>query len=60
MKKQMEIITTIENVTFYKGNVIDNGNKKELIIFTNEDNFRVDLDEDILKACNRIYNNYYK
>jgi hypothetical protein len=37
MRKQLEIITVIENVTFYKGNVIDNGNKKELIIFTSLD-----------------------
>jgi hypothetical protein len=59
MKKINEVITIINDVTFYKGNIIDNGMKKQLLIFTNDDNFRVDIDEDIQKACNRIYNNYY-
>jgi len=59
MKQKFELITTINSIKFFKGNTIDNGNKKEQIIFTNEDNFRIDIDEDILKACNRIYNNYY-
>jgi hypothetical protein len=55
-----EIIITIQNIIFYKGNIIDNGMKREQIVFTNDENFRVDLDDDLIRACNRIYNNYYK
>jgi hypothetical protein len=60
MKKPLEIITTIKGVNFYKGNIIENGTKKQLLIFTVYDNYRIDIDEDLHKACNRIYNNYYK
>ena len=59
MKKELEVIAEINGVKFYKGNIIDNGNKKELLIMTDDENFRIDIDEDINKAINRIYNNYY-
>ena len=58
--KNFEVITEINGIKFFKGNVIDNGCKKQLLIFTDNENFRIEIDEDILKACNRIYNNYYK
>ena len=60
MKKKLEVVSTIECVNFYKGNIIDNGNEKQQVIFTDDENFRIDIDEDIQKACTRIYNNYYK
>ena len=60
MIKQLEVITEIDGVKFYKGNIIDNGNKKELLIITDDENFRIDIDEDLNKACKRIYHNYYE
>ena len=60
MIKQLEVITEIDGVKFYKGNIIDNGNKKELLIITDDENFRIDIDEDLSKACKRIYHNYYE
>lgn len=59
MKKPLEIAIAINGVNFYKGNTIDNGVKKQLLIFTDDENFRIDIDEELQKACNRIYNNYY-
>ena len=59
MKKELEVIAEINGVKFYKGNIIDNGNKKELLIFTDDENFRIDIDENINKAIKRIYDNYY-
>jgi hypothetical protein len=55
-----EVITTIEGIEFCKGNIIDNGMKKEQLIFTKDENFRIDIDEDIIKACSRIHRNYYE
>lgn len=60
MKKEFEFITKINDVNFYKGSIIDFGNKKEQIVFTDDENYRIDIDEDIIKACNRIYINWYK
>lgn len=60
MTKQSEVIAEINGVTFYKGNTINNGTKTELLIFTHNENFRVDIDEDPVKACKRIYRNYYE
>jgi len=63
---KLEAITKIDNVTFYKGNIIYNGMKKQQLIMSNNEmdnigeNFRVDIDEDIIKACKRIYHNYYE
>ena len=59
MSKQKEILTIINGIKFYKGNIINNGNKKELIIYTDLENYRISTDEDILKACNRIYKLWY-
>lgn len=59
MKKELEVIAEIDGVKFYKGNIIDNGNKKKLSIFTDDENFRIDIDENINKAIKRIYDNYY-
>ena len=53
-------VTDSVTVKFYKGNIIDNGNKKELLILTDDENFRIDIDEDINKACKRIHHNYYE
>lgn len=53
------LIVSIEGIEFFKGSVIDNGTKKEQLIYTNDENFRIDIDEDPLKACQRIYHNYY-
>jgi hypothetical protein len=55
-----EIIIKINNIEFFKGNIINNGVKKEQLIFTKDENFRVDMDEDLIKACDRIYHNYYE
>lgn len=60
MKKELEVIAEINGVKFYKGNIIDNGMKKELLIMTDDENFRIDIDEDVDKAIARIYHNYYE
>lgn len=59
MNNKLELIITIQGINFYKGNLINNGNKKERLIITDIDNYRIDEDEDIIKACNRIYNLWY-
>lgn len=56
----MDKITEINGIEFFRGNIINNGAKPELLIFTNDENFRVDIDEDPEKACKRIYRNYYE
>ena len=59
MNKKLELITDIKGIKFYKGNIIDNGLKKERLVITDSENYRVDEDEDILKACNRIFKLWY-
>ena len=59
MLKKFEVITVINNIVFYKGDILNNGVKQQQLIFTDDENFRVDIDEDLAKACNRIYRNYY-
>jgi len=59
MLNKFDKIITINRIDFFKGNIIDNGMKKEQLIFTNDENFRIDIDEDLEKACKRIYSNYY-
>lgn len=60
MINKLELITNIKGIQFYKGNIINNGLKKERIIATDDNNYRIDEDEDILKACNRIYKLWYE
>lgn len=60
MKKQFETITAINGISFYKGNVIDNGAEKQQIIFTDNENFIVPENSNLIKECNRIYRNYYE
>lgn len=60
MKKQFEILTEINGIKFYKGNLIDNGAEKQQIIFTDDENFKVPENSDLIKECKRIYKNYYE
>lgn len=60
MNKNSEMITIIKGIRFYKGNLINNGAEKQLIIFTDDENFRVPENADLIKECNRIYRNYYQ
>ena len=60
MKKQFETITIINGISFYKGNIIDNGAEKQQIIFTDDENFKVPENSNLIKECNRIYRNYYE
>ena len=60
MNNKLELITNIKGVNFYKGAIIDNGLNKEVVIITDEENYRVDVDEDILKACARIYTLWFE
>jgi len=60
MKKNFEVIAEINNIKFYKGNVLNTGAEKQLLVFTDDENFRIAIDEDPVKACSRIYRNYYQ
>ena len=58
--KEFEIIATLNNINFYRGAVIDNGAAKQQIIFTDDENFRVPFESNLVKECNRIYRNFYE
>ena len=50
------LICTIGTINFYTWDKISNDKK---LVFTDNENFYIDLDEEETKACNRIFNNYY-
>lgn len=56
-----ELIIKIGNIEFFKGNVIKNyaGGDDIVLIYTNDENFRIPATCDLIKECSRIYNNYY-
>lgn len=53
--KNYEVITEVNGIKFYQGNIIG----QERIVFTDYENYRINADEDIIKACNRIYRLWY-
>ncbi len=57
MKNKKRLITTIDKINFYTYDTI--AFNKELLIFTDDENYTIDANENEIKACIRIYNNYY-
>lgn len=60
LMENFELIINIKGVKFYKGVTVDTGEKVERIIMTDRESYRVDVDEDLLKACGRIYKLWYE
>ena len=54
-----EVATEINGVVFYLGPTMEDGLGDKRIVFTEDENFHIDVDEDIVRACERIYQNYY-
>lgn len=52
--KDANLVASIEGVNFY--NRSDSPN----LIFTYDENYRIEIDENIEKACQRIFDSYYK
>lgn len=57
---QKDLIITIGNVNFYKGKIITNTEPNEQIIYTDDENYRISTNEDLIKACQRIYKLNYE
>lgn len=55
-QKEKDLIIVINDKFFYKGPVLLD-NKR--LIYTDDENYHVDLDEDLEKACWRIYDMWY-
>ena len=58
-KEMFEIAAEVNGVVFYLGPIMEEGLGDKRIVFTEDENFHVDVDEDIARACERIYENYY-
>lgn len=56
--KPRDLITEIKGIKFYKGNLIKESNRR--VVYTDDENYRILEDEDILKACERIYKLWYE
>jgi hypothetical protein len=56
MIKNARIICKIGNIEFFTRDIIVNDKK---IIFTHDENYAIDYDENEEKACKRIFNFYY-
>lgn len=60
MKKERNIICTINNKNFYYGGYNENGWH---LVFTEDENFHVENDRNVTpteKDCQRIWKNYYE
>lgn len=56
INQEKDLIIVINGICFYKGNLLlDN----KQLIYTNDENYHVDVDENLEKACWRIYDLWY-
>ncbi len=54
-----EVAAEINGVIFYLGPIFEEGDGDKRIVFTSDENYHIDTDEDIQQACKRIYENCY-